>query len=97
MTRLVITPLAENDIEEIGDYIAKDNPNRAVSFIAELRGQCRKLALSPQAYRLRHELGNDVRACVHGNYIIFFNHDEKNVRILRILHGARNISALFNP
>jgi len=97
VTRLVITPLAENDIEEIGDYIAKDNPNRAVSFIAELRGQCRKLALSPQAYRLRHELGNDVRASVYGNYMIFFNYDEKDVRILRILHSARNLPAQFDP
>ena len=97
MSRLIITPLAECDIEDIGDYIATDNPDRAVSFIAELRGQCRKIALSPQAYRLRRELGNDIRSCAHGNYVIFFNHDEKDVRILRILHGARNISALFNP
>ncbi len=97
MTRLVITPLAEIDTEEIGDYIANDNPDRAFSFIIELRGQCQKIALSPQAYRLRRELGHDIRSCAHGNYVIFFSHDEKDVRILRILHGARNISALFNP
>ena len=35
--RLVITPLAEQDIESIGDYIARDNPRRALSFIRELR------------------------------------------------------------
>lgn len=97
MTRLVITPLAESDIEEIGDYIANDNPDRALSFVIELRGQCLKIALSPQAYRLRRELGNDIRSCSHGNYVILFSHDEKDVSILRILHGARNISGLFNP
>ncbi|MEQ1887979.1 MAG: type II toxin-antitoxin system RelE/ParE family toxin [Alphaproteobacteria bacterium] len=96
MTRLIITPLAESDIEEIGDYIAKDNPDRAFSFIVELRGQCQKIALSPQAYRLRRELGDDIRSCAHGNYVILFSHDEKDVRILRIMHGARNLSALFN-
>jgi plasmid stabilization system protein ParE len=26
---------AERDIEEIGDFIARDNPRRAVTFIAE--------------------------------------------------------------
>jgi plasmid stabilization system protein ParE len=39
MTRLIITPLAESDIEDIGDYIAQDHPDRAVSFVAELRVQ----------------------------------------------------------
>lgn len=96
MTRLVITPLAESDSEEIGDYIAIDNPDRALSFILELRGQCQIIALSPQAYRLRPELGSNIRSCVHGNYVIFFTHFEETVRILRILHGARNIPTLFD-
>jgi len=35
--KLLITPLAAFDLEEIGDYIAQDNPFRAASFVAELR------------------------------------------------------------
>ncbi|MGP1276409.1 MAG: type II toxin-antitoxin system RelE/ParE family toxin, partial [Caulobacterales bacterium] len=31
------SPAAERDLEEIADYIAQDNPRRALSFIAELR------------------------------------------------------------
>ncbi|MFZ5835600.1 MAG: type II toxin-antitoxin system RelE/ParE family toxin [Pseudomonadota bacterium] len=94
--RLIVTPLAEADIEEIGDFIAIDNPGRAVSFAVELRGQCRKIAASPHTYRLRPELRSDIRSCVYGNYIIFFTHDEEAVRVLRVLHGARNIADLFN-
>jgi toxin ParE1/3/4 len=30
------SPLAEIDLEEIGDFIARDNPARAVSFIQEI-------------------------------------------------------------
>ena len=37
--RVTISPLAERDLETIGDYIAADNPSRALSFIAELRAQ----------------------------------------------------------
>ncbi len=37
--RVSISPLAERDLEAIGDYIADDNPARAVSFVAELRDQ----------------------------------------------------------
>lgn len=35
-----ISPLAEQDIEAIGDYIAQDNPVRAVSFVESLYQQC---------------------------------------------------------
>lgn len=34
--QLLITPLAAYDLEEIGDFIAQDNPVRAGSFVAEL-------------------------------------------------------------
>ena len=95
--RLVITPLAEIYIEEIGDYIAEDNPNRAVSFIIELRSRFRQIALSPKAYRLRHELGDNTHSCAHGNYVIFFSHDGQDVRIERVMHGAHNLSGLLHP
>jgi len=54
--RLLITPLATHDLEEIGDYIVQDNPQRAASFIAELRAQCEKICLNPAGDRRRPEL-----------------------------------------
>lgn len=39
----VFSPLAEFDLEEIGDYIARDNPSRAVTFIREIREPCVKI------------------------------------------------------
>jgi len=44
--QLLFTPMAAFDLEEIGDYIAKDNPVRAGSFVAELRAQCEKICRS---------------------------------------------------
>jgi len=69
--RLLITPLAAQDLEEIGDFIAQDNPQRAHSFISELRMQCAKICLNPAGYRLRPEFTNNLRSCAHGNYVIF--------------------------
>ncbi len=31
---------AENDLEQIADYIAWDNPRRALSFVRELLSKC---------------------------------------------------------
>jgi len=43
--QLLITPLAAFDLEEIGDYIAQDNPVRAGTFVTELRAHCEKICL----------------------------------------------------
>jgi toxin ParE1/3/4 len=40
--RLVFSPRAALDLEEIGDYIARDNPRRAISFLGELEAHCHK-------------------------------------------------------
>ncbi len=94
--RSILGPLAEEDLESIGDYIARDNPRRAVSFVRELRAQCLKIARSSQGYRRRPELGETMRSCAYGNYIIFFIEEEDVVRILRVLHGSMDIEAKFS-
>ena len=93
---LAFTPLAEQDLEAISDYIAADSPVRALSFVRELRAQCQRIALNPPGYRLRPELGNGIRSCAHSRYIIFFEATPKEVLIVRILHGARDLPDVFN-
>lgn len=95
MTRLVYTPQSKNDLYDIGLYIAQDNPRRATSFVRELRGQCRKIAEAPKAYRPRPELGKGLRSCAYGNYLVIFDEQPGLVRIVRVLHGAMDIDAQF--
>ncbi|WP_275250715.1 type II toxin-antitoxin system RelE/ParE family toxin [Vandammella animalimorsus] len=41
-------------------------------------------------------MGKSIRSCAHGRYVIFFESDEHDaVLIVRILHGARDLPALF--
>lgn len=97
MKSLVFTPRAERDLEAIGDYIAKDSPRRALSFVRELRAQCVKITNAPQGYRTRSELGEGIRFSAYGNYLIYFViADEAIVRIVRILHGAMDTTVRFN-
>jgi toxin ParE1/3/4 len=51
---------AEADLEETAAYIARDNPARALSLVRELREQRRRLEASPEAARLRPDLGEGV-------------------------------------
>lgn len=89
--------MAEVDLEEIGDYIAQDNPVRAGTLVAELRAHCEKIRLNPAGYRRRPELSDELRSCAHGNYVIFFESTTDQVTIIRILHGARDIPEVLNP
>jgi len=89
--KLTISSLAENDIEDIGDYIAKDNPPLALTFVKELSNQCKKIAESPLIYRLRPELSDNIRACIYRKYIIFFQCNDNQVFIVRVLHSAMDL------
>lgn len=94
--RLDFTALAEQDLETIADYIAADNPTRALSFVRELRVQCQRITLNPSGYRLRPELGDGIRSCAYGRYVIFFESSPDAVLIVRILHSARDLPAALS-
>lgn len=91
-----ITVTAENDLEEIGDYIAQDNPTRALSFILELRDKCLSLSDMPYGFPLvpRYERHN-IRRRVHGDYLIFYRVGTDRITILHVLHGARDYAAIL--
>ena len=90
--RCELSPQAVADLQEIGDTIARDNPQRAATFIAELLAHCQRLAEYPQAYPARAELGKGLRSCAHKRYVMFFSVMPDLVRIERILHGSRDIT-----
>lgn len=93
-----LTAEAEYDLEAIGDYIARDNPARAVSFLHELRAKCLGLADMPERFPLvpRYETAG-VRRRVHGDYLIFYRVERDKVVIIHIIHGTQNYSAILFP
>jgi plasmid stabilization system protein ParE len=96
--KVVLTAEALGDLEQIGDYIARDNPSRAASFVDALIGKARELSELPRGFPLvpRYEhLG--IRHRAHGNYLIFYRVEADRVSVIHILHGARDYEALLFP
>ncbi len=95
--RLLISPLAAQDLDDIAAYIARDNPARAATFVAELEAKCRSAAAMPEIYPARSDLVPGLRMAVHGRYLVFFRDlpGDNTVRIERVLHGARDLPRLF--
>lgn len=87
---------AENDLEQIADYIAEHNPLRAMLLIRELRRTCEELVDSPNGFALvpRYE-HHGIRRRVHGNYLIFYRVETGKVVIIHILHGATDYGAIL--
>jgi toxin ParE1/3/4 len=93
--RVELSPYLESDLEAIADWIAEDNPRRAVSFLGEIRQAFSRIGDGPQHYRLRPDIGEDARLAVVGNYVILFRVDDAAVRIERVVFGGRDLPALF--
>ncbi|WP_416798093.1 type II toxin-antitoxin system RelE/ParE family toxin [Ciceribacter azotifigens] len=87
---------AENDLEQIADYIARQNPRRALSFVRELRSKCEELVESPNGFGVvpRYER-HGIRRRVHGNYLIFYRVENTKVVIVHVLHGATDYGAIL--
>lgn len=90
------TTEAKADLQQIGDYIAKDNPSRALSFINELEQKCLTIAVSTKAFPLvpRYEK-HGIRRRVHGNYLIFYRVEAEQVVIVPVLHGSMDYAAIL--
>lgn len=96
LRRRLLSPRAAADLEEIVDYIARDNPVRAASFVAELEAKCRAVAEAPELYAARSDLTPGLRMALHGRYLVLFRDlpGENAVRIERVVHGSRNMLRL---
>jgi|SRR5262245_36013299 toxin ParE1/3/4 len=90
-----LTPEAKADLEDIGDRIAERNPARAVTYVRELRERAFRIGEFPHAGPPRPRWGENIRIAVHGKYLIIYRVRDETVQILRVLHGARDLDALF--
>ena len=93
-----ITSTAEADLESIADYIARDNPVRAVSFVREIYERCLDIAEMPEAWPVvpRYE-HHGIRRRVHGRYLIFYRVGKDRITILHVLNGAMDVEAILFP
>ena len=89
---------AERDLDDIFEYIMKDNPVVASSLLEEIDRSISHLSCNPELGvvpkddRLK-KLG--YRVLIIRKYLVFYIVKNESIQIRRILHGARQYGFLF--
>ena len=91
--RLIVSPAAEADVLEIWEYIARDNPSAADGLLDRLHALFRRLMDHPELGVNAEKLAPGLRMFPTGNYIVFYRPTSTAIELVRVLHGARDITA----
>lgn len=95
--RIRITRQAQVDLEAIAEWIGRDNPARAISFVDELLARCRSLSEHPDRFLVHRQLGGRVvRKMSHGDYVILYVRLADQVEVVHVVHGARDLEGLLD-
>lgn len=89
---LVWTDRALSDLEDIGDFIAADNPAAAERWVGELMSAAEQAASAPLSGRRVPELGrDDVREVIKRTYRIVYRVRPDRVDVLAVFEGHRRL------
>jgi toxin ParE1/3/4 len=95
MREIHVSDQTKKDLIEIWEYIAADNPHAADRLLQTLVNTYLRLLQIPGIGRDRSELRSGIHSIPVGSYLIFYRFDERLVSVVRVLHGARNLRAVF--
>lgn len=96
MAQVRLTPAARADLRQLRDWlIVAARRDRARGFVERLLAHCRRLAATPAAARSRPDYGEGVRSTVVAPYVIIYEPKGYGMRVLRIIHGNRDIDRVW--
>jgi toxin ParE1/3/4 len=90
MKKAQFTYLAQQDLQDIKEYIAQDKPKAAREYMKTLKQRCQTLAEMP-TLGVCSENYCGLYKFPEGNYLIFYRPSEKGIEVIRILHGSREV------
>jgi toxin ParE1/3/4 len=95
LKRLRILPQAVADLDTIWLHIARDDPDAADGIIDHFTERFAALCDFPHLGAACPEIAENLRRTPTRGYVIFYSVTGQTLVIERVLHGARDIEALF--
>lgn len=92
----VLSKIGDKDLEDIFDYTSDEfGFEQAEKYLLEIEEIFQNLILNPQLGEKRDEIKKDLYSFPKDNYVIFYKILNKSIRIVRVLHGSRDVSKHF--
>ena len=92
---ILISPKAEQDLEDINARIASYNPQAANRLLDKILDKFETLASFPNMGKIRDELITNLRSFPVDDYLIFYFPIENGIEIARVASGYRDLEAMF--
>jgi toxin ParE1/3/4 len=93
---LIFTGQAQDDLNEIFDFIAADNPLRARTYIEEIRRACRDLCSTPFIGVERADLRPGLRILsLWRRVIVAYELPPEELLVLRVFTGGREYETIM--
>ena len=93
-----ISRQADADIERFCDYITQNNPDAADRLDQSIHRAIQLLARFPGLGHSRRDVSDPrYRFRAVGNYVIAYRVEQKELVVVRVVHGARDFRKLFRP
>jgi len=98
MPRLLFDQDAKSDLRKIVHYIGVEQfrPDTARDVAAKIYRECKRYARNPSMGQSRDDILPGLRLFVVRPYVVFYYPVDDGIRVLRVIHGARDYPALFS-
>jgi plasmid stabilization system protein ParE len=78
-------------------WIRRDSPAAADRTLTRISEVFRLIMQFPESGASRPELGHSVRVIPVGNYLVIYRLDERGPLVLRVVHGAMDLTQIHIP
>lgn len=96
MSKFILNPEADQELDDIWEYIAQDDIDAADRWDRKLRDAFSMLATNPQAGHTRKDLcDSSVRFWPVGAYLILYRTHSDHIEIVAITQGSRDIPSFL--
>lgn len=95
MPRLIYSPAARRDIQDIAEWIGGDSLEAALRVLDEIDSVLALILNFSEIGQSVEHIQPGLRRITQGKYVIYYSRSDKEIKLKRVLHGSRDMDRLF--